>query len=113
MDNLAMEIITATSNELFFRSLLVAMLFVLQMAIGRPLGKVTVILLFLLTIPLGILAADYHSFAVSVGERSTLSFYTDFLNHWSRFYFSLVLVFLGSLVVLRFKVFAGEKLTKN
>lgn len=100
MDNLAMEIITATSNELFFRSLLLVALLAIQTVRYQYSSVRTKGLLFLSVLPLLVLIVDYHNFAVAVGERSTLSFYVGFLNHYFYFYFVWVPTLMISMIAM-------------
>lgn len=100
MDNLTMEIITTTSNELFFRSLLLVTLLAMQTVRYKYSSPRAKALLFMSVFPLLILVIDYHSFAVAVGERSTLSFYTGFLNHYFYFYFVWVPTLMISMIAM-------------
>ncbi len=100
MNNLVMEVITAVSNELFFRSLLFIALVAIQTVRYQHSSRRTKGILFLSLLPLLILVVDYHNFTVAVGEREVWSFYTSFLNHYFYFYFAWVLTLTISIVAM-------------
>lgn len=100
MENFAVEITIAMSSELLFRSLLIAILFILQLELYRQFGRTTLVLILSWTPLLVGLISDYHNFVLNVGRRSLLPFYAHFLNQWMDFYFIWEVVFGASLITL-------------